>query len=295
MATENWMFDLDGVVWLANDAIPGSADALRRLAESGRTISFFTNNSFSRRADLLAKFAAHEIDCTDEQLFSSAEAAAHLLESGERAYVLGGGGVEEALGMRGVEVVGTEAIAGGAKVDAVLVGLDLTLQFARLTAAVRAVAAGARLIGTNDDATYPTPDGPLPGGGSLLAAVAYASGATPAVAGKPYEAAAELVRRRLGQVTVMVGDRPETDGKFARASWREVRDGSLGRHAAGRGGRQSGPRLRCAQSGGARRPDSGSEEVAPAPIQCGVSAFADAALPQGGAGRLVPCRPALIA
>jgi HAD superfamily hydrolase (TIGR01450 family) len=228
VVAENWMFDLDGVVWLANDAIPGSAEALRRLAESGRTISFFTNNSFSRRADLLAKFAAHGIDCTDEQLFSSAEAAAHLLESGERAYVLGGGGVEEALGTRGVEVVGTEAIAGGAKVDAVLVGLDLTLQFARLTAAVRAVAAGARLIGTNDDATYPTPDGPLPGGGSLLAAVAYASGATPAVAGKPYEAAAELVRRRLGQVTVMVGDRPETDGKFAQrlgAKYAMVRSG----------------------------------------------------------------------
>jgi HAD superfamily hydrolase (TIGR01450 family) len=209
------MFDLDGVVWLANDAIPGSAEALQRLADSGRTISFFTNNSFSRRADLLAKFAAHGIACSEEQLFSSAEAAAHLLESGERAYVLGGGGVEEALLARGVEVVGTEAISGGATVDAVLVGLDLTLQFARLTAAVRAVVAGARLIGTNDDATYPTPDGPLPGGGSLLAAVAYASGATPAVAGKPYEAAAELVRRRLGQVAVMVGDRPETDGKFA--------------------------------------------------------------------------------
>ncbi len=215
MAAENWMFDLDGVVWLANDAIEGSAEALKRLADSGRTISFFTNNSFSRRADLLAKFAAHGIACTDEQLFSSAEAASQLLEPGERAYVLGGGGVEEALLARGVEVVSTEVIAGGATVDAVLVGLDLTLQFARLTAAVRAVVAGARLIGTNDDATYPTPDGPLPGGGSLLAAVAYASGATPAVAGKPYKAAAELVRRRLGEVAVMVGDRPETDGRFA--------------------------------------------------------------------------------
>jgi HAD superfamily hydrolase (TIGR01450 family) len=228
LAPENWMFDLDGVVWLANDVIPGSAEALRRLADSGRTISFFTNNSFSRRADLLAKFSAHGIACSDEQLFSSAEAAAQLLESGERAYVLGGGGVEEALLARGVEVVGTEAISGGATVDAVLVGLDLTLQFARLTAAVRAVIGGARLIGTNDDATYPTPDGPLPGGGSLLAAVAYASGATPTVAGKPYEAAAELVRRRLGDVAVMVGDRPETDGKFAErlgAKYAMVRSG----------------------------------------------------------------------
>ncbi|HEY5274478.1 MAG TPA: HAD-IIA family hydrolase [Acidimicrobiales bacterium] len=228
MATDNWMFDLDGVVWLANDAIPGSAEALGRLAESGRTVTFFTNNSFSRRADLLAKFASHGIACSDEQLYSSAEAAAYLLEPGESAYVLGGGGIEEALLARGVELVGTEAISGGATVDAVLVGLDLTLQFARLTAAVRAIAAGARLVGTNDDATYPTPDGPLPGGGSLLAAVAYASGATPVVAGKPYEPAAELVRRRLGEVAVMVGDRPETDGRFAErlgAKYAMVRSG----------------------------------------------------------------------
>lgn len=209
------MFDLDGVVWLANDPIPGSAAALRRLRASGRHVSFFTNNSFSRRADLLAKFAAHDIECADEELFSSAEAAAYLMEPGERAYVLGGGGIEESLIARGIEVVPTEAISSGSKVDAVVVGLDPLLQFARLTAACRAVYAGARLIGTNDDATYPTPEGPLPGGGSLLAAVAYSSGVTPTVAGKPYEPAAELVRKRLGQVAVMVGDRPETDGRFA--------------------------------------------------------------------------------
>ena len=228
MSTESWMFDLDGVMWLANDPIPGSAEAIRLLRASGRQISFFTNNSFSRRGDLLSKFAAHGVDCSDEELFSSAEAAAYLLESGERAYVLGGGGIEESLKTRGVECVPTEAIASGAKVDAVLVGLDPQLVFPKLTAAVRAVFEGARLIGTNDDATYPTPDGPLPGGGSLLAAVAYATGVVPVVAGKPYEPAADLVRRRLGQVTVMVGDRPATDGMFAKrlgAKYAIVRSG----------------------------------------------------------------------
>ena len=228
MSNECWMFDLDGVVWLANDPIPGSAEAIRLLRESGRSIAFFTNNSFSRRADLMAKFASHGIDCSDEELFSSAEAAAYLLEAGERAYVLGGGGIEESLHGRGVETISTESIAKGAVVDAVVVGLDPQLQFARLTAACRAVYKGARLIGTNDDATYPTPDGPLPGGGSLLAAVAYSAGVTPIVAGKPYEPAAELVRKRLGQVTVMVGDRPETDGLFAQrlgAKYAIVRSG----------------------------------------------------------------------
>ena len=74
---------------------------------------------------------------------------------------------------------------------------------------------GARLIATNDDATYPTPDGPIPGGGAIVAAVAYAAGVAPLVAGKPHRPMADLVRA-LGEATgTMVGDRPETDGAFA--------------------------------------------------------------------------------
>ena len=106
-------------------------------------------------------------------------------------------------------------------VDAVMVGLDRGFSYDRLTVAVRSVLAGARLIGTNDDPTYPAADGLNPGGGSLLAAVSYASGATPEVAGKPYEACADLVRDRLGITgedpdLVLVGDQPWTDGRMAK-------------------------------------------------------------------------------
>jgi 4-nitrophenyl phosphatase len=87
---------------------------------------------------------------------------------------------------------------------------------ARLTAAMRAVLAGARLVGTNDDATYPTASGPLPGGGALLAAVRYSTGAEAVVAGKPYAPAAELISTRVGPIAIVVGDRPETDGALAR-------------------------------------------------------------------------------
>ncbi len=212
---ENWIVDLDGVVWLGNDPISGSAEAIQRLRESGRRIAFFTNNSFARREEMLAKFAAHGIECLPEDLMSSSQAAAGLMSAGERAMVLGGHGIVEALEAAGIEVVPTEADATNAAPDAVVVGLDLTLSMPRLTAATRAIAAGARLIGTNDDATYPTTAGPLPGGGSVLAAVSYATGATPVVAGKPYEPAAQLIRARLGEIAVVVGDRPETDGALA--------------------------------------------------------------------------------
>jgi HAD superfamily hydrolase (TIGR01450 family) len=207
-----WLLDLDGVVWLGDQAIPGAATAIRRLRESGRRVAFFTNNSFASRSELIAKFAAHDIEADDHDILSSAEAAAGLVNPGERVFVLGGHGILEALAARGIEVV-TKM---DEKADVVMVGLDRDLHFDRLTAATRAVHAGARLIGTNDDATYPTPDGPLPGGGALLAAVAYATSETPIVAGKPHQAAADLVAARLGKVEVMVGDRPSTDGMFGR-------------------------------------------------------------------------------
>jgi ribonucleotide monophosphatase NagD (HAD superfamily) len=106
-----------------------------------------------------------------------------------------------------------------APADAVIVGFHRTFDFEAMRCASTAVRRGARLIGTNDDATYPTPDGPIPGGGAILASVATGAGVKPVVAGKPYPPMADLVRELLGALpagTVMIGDRPDTDGRFAR-------------------------------------------------------------------------------
>ena len=78
-------------------------------------------------------------------------------------------------------------------VDAVVVGFHREFDYDGLARASSKVRAGARLVGTNDDATYPTADGPIPGGGSILAAIAFASGVEPVVAGKPYAPMAALV------------------------------------------------------------------------------------------------------
>jgi ribonucleotide monophosphatase NagD (HAD superfamily) len=55
----------------------------------------------------------------------------------------------------------------------------------------------------------------MPGAGSLLAAVATAAGAEPIVAGKPHHPMVDLVTARKADVSVVVGDRPSTDGLFA--------------------------------------------------------------------------------
>ena len=223
--------DLDGVVWLAQQPIPGSVEAIALLRSQGHRVLFVTNNSSARVDDQEAALARIGIPAVGEVL-TSAQAAAQLLEPGQRALVCGGDGVVQALQARGVTVC-TDG-----DVDAVVVGWHRTFDYDGLTRAARAVRRGAMLIGTNDDATYPTPDGPIPGGGSILAAVRTASGATPVVAGKPYEPMAMLVRAVVGQEAsreaVMVGDRPSTDGLFARTlgcRYAHVFSGVTPRHA----------------------------------------------------------------
>lgn len=205
-----WLLDLDGVMWLAGVAIPGSVEAVAELRASGERVLFVTNNSSALVAEQEATLAAIGVPAVGD-VVTSAMAAADLLEPGTTALVCGGPGVVEALAARGV----TPVRDGDA--DAVVVGFHLDFDYGRLRAAAGAVRNGARLIGTNDDATYPTPDGEIPGGGAILAAVAYASSVTPMVAGKPNPAMADTVRALVGDGPhVMVGDRPSTDGLFAR-------------------------------------------------------------------------------
>jgi HAD superfamily hydrolase (TIGR01450 family) len=206
-----WLLDLDGVVWLADVALRGAADAVARLRGAGERVLFVTNNSAFRVGDQEAKLAGMGIPAEGDVL-TSAGAAARLLEPGHRAVVLGGAGIVEALEGRGVVVV-EESPA-----DAVLVGFTRAFDYERLRLAAGVVRAGARLIGTNDDATYPTPEGPIPGGGALLAAVAVAAGVRPEVAGKPHPPMVALARGAAGDGPLtVVGDRPSTDGAFARA------------------------------------------------------------------------------
>lgn len=203
-----YALDLDGVLWLGDVPVPGAADAVARLRAAGEPVVFCTNNSSKPVAAVEAKLARHGIP-PEGAVVTSAMAAAELIEPGERVLICAGAGAREAVEHRGAVPVD----AGPA--DAVLVGLHLDFDYDRLRAAADAVHRGARLLATNDDATYPTADGPIPGGGAILAAVERATGVQAVVAGKPHPPMARLVRARLGDEGVMVGDRPDTDGRFA--------------------------------------------------------------------------------
>ncbi len=255
-AVQNFVVDLDGVMWVGDRAVPGAAEGVNRLAAAGRNVVFVTNMSRLTVAQQQERLAACGV-APPMEVVTSAVAAGSLLAPGERVMVCGGEGIVEAVRGCGAIVVRSAAagagdgeraggaVAGGGTddggaddaraagggagsgvtggvregaVDAVVVGMDPTFDYAACGRAMRAVRAGARLIGTNHDPTYPTPDGLEAGGGAILAAVATAAETEPVLAGKPNEAIVSCVRARLGAGAGMViGDRPDSDGLLATA------------------------------------------------------------------------------
>lgn len=214
--------DIDGVIWLMHEPIAGSVEAIARLRDAGHRVLFVTNNSHATVGEQEAALEAIGVPAHGDVVTSS-QAAGTLLRRGERVLMGGGPGVREAIAGSGAVVVATSDSSEHvetAEIDAVVVGYHSSFDYRGLTRLSAAVRGGARLIATNDDATYPTPKGLIPGGGSILAAVATASGVTPVVAGKPHQPMADLVRQTLGvddlSSSWMIGDRSSTDGLFAR-------------------------------------------------------------------------------
>jgi 4-nitrophenyl phosphatase len=212
--------DLDGVVWLAHEPIAGAVDAVRRLRAAGIRVLFVTNNSFSTRKQQMEALGRIGIDAEGD-VVTSAMSAATAIRPGWRVMVCGGEGLIEEVKLAGGQVVVPYLDRGaGGLFDAVVVGFHREFDFEVLSDALTAVRGGALLIGSNNDPNYPTPTGPIPGGGAILAAVEKTTGKQAFVTGKPHQPMAELVYAMCPGVTpdemVMVGDMPETDGAFAR-------------------------------------------------------------------------------
>lgn len=212
--------DLDGVVYLGDQEIPGSGAALRRFENAGWNIVFCTNNSTRTPTQTAEKIhRVTRFPATAGQVVTSAQAAAGLINVDDVAFVLGGVGLSEAVSKAAAAVTEDWRQA-----TVVVAGLDPDLSYERLSTAVLAIGAGARFVASNHDPTYPTPEGLLPGAGAIVAAVSHATGVTPVVAGKPHAAMRALLAARADDDTWIVGDRDDTDLAMGRAAgWRTAR------------------------------------------------------------------------
>jgi 4-nitrophenyl phosphatase len=217
----NVVFDLDGVIFLGGEAIAGSGAALHELDARGINVLFATNNAtrtidyIVERITALTGFAPSPRSVTT----SATSAADALGPADDPVFVVGEAGLTATLADANRS---TTLDAGEAQT--VVVGLDRQISYEKLEHASTAIRNGARFVATNTDVTFPTPSGPVPGAGTIVAAVAAASGRDPEIMGKPHPAMVEHVSRLLvpGD-TWMIGDRPETDIAFAKAAgWAAV-------------------------------------------------------------------------
>jgi len=200
--------DLDGVLYLGTTPIRGSAAAISRIMAAGMELLFVTNNSTKTRETVAGVIEDRiGIIIDPDQIVTSGVATARFLRDRyERVYVVGTAGLVETLQREGLTTTGEWREA-----DAVVGGLDFGIDYPKLTEATLAVQHGAAFYATNTDATYPMPEGQYPGAGALMAAIERATGVAPVVCGKPHEPIRKIVRDSVGELPVVVGDRPETD------------------------------------------------------------------------------------
>jgi HAD superfamily hydrolase (TIGR01450 family) len=207
------MLDLDGVVYVGPHAVPGAVDSLARARSAGMRLAYITNNASRTAAEVASHLRDLQLpEVTDDDVVTSAQAVAHLVADavppGSPVLLIGGEGLRQPLEERGLRCV--SSLDDGPM--AVVQGFHPDIGWTQLAEAAYAVGAGVPWFASNTDLTIPTARGVAPGNGSLVQAVANATGAAPTVAGKP-EAALfnETIERFGGKRPLMVGDRLDTD------------------------------------------------------------------------------------
>jgi HAD superfamily hydrolase (TIGR01450 family) len=211
------LLDLDGVVYVGPDAVPGVPEALGAARADGMRLGFVTNNAARTPGQVAEHLTELAVPAEPDDVITSSQAAASvvagLFGQGARVLPVGGPGVAAALTAAGLALVGCaedEPVA-------VVQGYGREVGWAELAEAVVAVRNGARHVATNADATIPSPRGPLPGNGAMVGVVRGVTGRTPLITGKPDPAMhAECVRRTAARRPLVVGDRLDTDIEGAR-------------------------------------------------------------------------------
>jgi len=215
MTFKAFVVDLDGVVYIGDERLPGAKEKIERLRRRGRVI-FLTNNSTKSREDYAKKLTAMGIETSPQDIFTSGYASALYIKekfSHAKVFVVGEEGLRKEMETQGHEVCFRGC-------NFVVAGLDREFNYSKLTLASRFIREGAEFIATNLDATLITERGLMPGAGSIVKAVEVASGKEATVIGKPSKIIGELILRELDvkpEETLLIGDRLETDISFGKA------------------------------------------------------------------------------
>ncbi len=208
--SKGYLIDMDGVIYRGAEPIPGALEFIRQLVKREIPFLFVTNNSQRTKRDIAIKLQRMGFPVEEHHVFTCAIATARFLAGqmpGATAYVIGEGGLHQALHTNGFGIVDHHP-------DYVVVGEGRTFTMEMMEAAVNMILGGAKLIATNLDPSCPTSSGTRPGCGAIVAMLEAATGVKAFSVGKPSpvimrEARKEL-KLRTGEVT-MIGDTMDTD------------------------------------------------------------------------------------
>jgi HAD superfamily hydrolase (TIGR01458 family) len=210
------LLDIDGVLHVSGEPIPGATEAVDTLRGAGHSLRFVSNNSTRPRARLAEELRTMGFSLDDLELQTPAGAAAREL-AGKRVLALAMTAIVPDLD--GLELVGHDS-------DAVLVGgCDETLEpnqvfsYMNLARAFGEIQMGAPLYCLHKNKWWQTSRGPMLDSGAFVAGLEYATGVEATVLGKPspsYFAAALDALDAEPERTWLVTDDVEQDVPGAR-------------------------------------------------------------------------------
>lgn len=206
------LLDLDGTVYRGEEPIPGVDGAVEAARKQQVTVRFVTNNASRSPDEVASHLTRIGIAATPEEVSTSSQAAASVLaeklQPGTTVLVVGSDALVHEVELRNLATTRTHSDA----VQAVVQGLSKDVGWRELAEACVAIRAGALWVACNVDPTLPTERGPLPGNGSLVAALRTATDSEPLVAGKPATPLMDEAQRSAdARRPLVVGDRLDTD------------------------------------------------------------------------------------
>jgi 4-nitrophenyl phosphatase len=213
--TKGLILDMDGVLWEGDAPIGNLPVIFDRIKQLGLGVALATNNGTRTVDQYVERLKGFGVKVEPWQVVTSALGAAYLVgkyfPAGTPLFCIGEQGVRAALKEKGYELLSVEEAENA---EAVVMGIDRQITFDKMREATLLVRAGKPFFATNDDRTFPTPRGQIPGAGAWLSVITTATDVQPICAGKPSPYLLDLALERLGtseEVTFVVGDRLETD------------------------------------------------------------------------------------
>jgi HAD superfamily hydrolase (TIGR01450 family) len=204
-----FFIDLDGVIYIGNQLLPGSKEAVEELRKRGKQLWFLTNDPRFLRQELSERLSRLGIAISPEECITSGWATAQYLvqHAIQRVYVIGTESLKTEIMNQGITVVEQ------ADCQAVVVGYCENTTFHDVQQAVRRIEGGAPFIATNPDSSFPGAQGRCVATGAIVQAVQAACGRRPVIIGKPYPPMFHMALKKAAshKRVVMIGDSPDTD------------------------------------------------------------------------------------